>query len=53
MNPDWSAAPQEGFLARYNALQAAAADEASAGLGAPTKARLSLARFLIGQGFEL
>ena len=52
MNPDWSAVPPEGFLARYNDLQAAAADEASAGLGAPTKARLSLARFLIGQGLS-
>lgn len=52
MNPDWSAAPPEGFLTRYNDLQAAAADEAAAGLGAPTKARLSLARFLIGQGLS-
>ena len=52
MNPDWSAAPSEGFLARYSDLQAAAADEAAAGLGAPTKARLSLARFLIGQGLS-
>ncbi len=50
MNPDWSATPPEGFLARYNALQSAAADEADAGAGAPTKARLSLARFLVGQG---
>ena len=50
MNPDWAIAPKEGFLARYNDLQAAAADEANAGLGAPTKARLALARFLIGQG---
>jgi len=52
MNPDWSATPPEGFMARYNALQAAAADEAAAGLGAPTKARLALARFLIGQGLS-
>ncbi len=52
MNPDWSAPPKEGFLARYNALQVAAADEANAGLGAPTKARLALARFLIGQGLS-
>ena len=50
MNPDWSNTPQEGFLARYNALQAAAADEGQGGAGAPTKARLALARFLIGQG---
>ncbi len=50
VNPDWSAVPPEGFLPRYNALQAAAADEAQGGAGAPTKARLSLARFLVGQG---
>ena len=50
MNPDWSATPAEGFLARYNALQAAAADEGQQGAGAPTRARLSLARFLVGQG---
>jgi tetratricopeptide (TPR) repeat protein len=49
-NPDWSAAPGEGFLARYNALQAAAADEGAGGPSGPTKARLSLARFLVGQG---
>ena len=49
MNPDWAAAPQEGFLARYNALQAAAADEGQGGPGSTTKARLALARFLIGQ----
>ncbi len=50
INPDWSAAPPEGFLARYNALQMAAADEGQQGAGAPIKARLSLARFLAGQG---
>ena len=50
VNPDWSATPDEGFLARYNALQAAAADEAQGGPTGPTKARLSLARFLVGQG---
>ncbi len=52
MNPDWSASPQEGFLPRYNALQVAAADEASIGAAAPTKARLALARFLVGQGLN-
>ncbi len=52
MNADWSAAPKEGFLTRYNDLQTAAADEAQLGVGAPTKARLSLARFLVGQGLS-
>jgi hypothetical protein len=49
MNADWSATPAEGFLPRYNALQAAAADEGSLGPAASTKARLALARFLVGQ----
>ncbi|HTN39808.1 MAG TPA: tetratricopeptide repeat protein, partial [Asticcacaulis sp.] len=49
MNADWSATPAEGFLPRYNALQAAAADEASLGPAAATKARMALARFLVGQ----
>jgi len=49
MNADWSTPPAEGFLARYNALQAAAADEGSLGPAAATKARLALARFLVGQ----
>jgi hypothetical protein len=52
MNADWSAAPPEGFLARYNRLQATAADEASQGSAAPTKARLALARFLVGQNLS-
>ncbi|MGZ3298841.1 MAG: tetratricopeptide repeat protein, partial [Asticcacaulis sp.] len=52
MNPDWSNPPAEGFLARYNDLQAAAADEAQGGAGAPTKSRLALARFLVGQGLS-
>lgn len=52
MNPDWSVPPQEGFLARYNALQVAAADEAQLGPNAATKARLALARFLVGQGLS-
>lgn len=52
VNADWAAAPQEGFLARYSALQAAAADEVQGGANAPTKARLALARFLVGQGLS-
>ncbi|MGA9657537.1 MAG: tetratricopeptide repeat protein, partial [Asticcacaulis sp.] len=52
INPDWAATPQEGFLSRYNALQAAAADEAQLGATATSKARLSLARFLVGQGLS-
>ncbi|MFT4076290.1 MAG: tetratricopeptide repeat protein [Asticcacaulis sp.] len=52
MNADWSAAPPEGFLVRYNRLQVAAADEASQGSTAPTKARLALARFLVGQNLS-
>ena len=52
MNADWSAAPAEGFLVRYNALQATAADEASLGPAAATKARLALARFLVGQNLN-
>ncbi|MDV6330546.1 tetratricopeptide repeat protein [Asticcacaulis sp. 201] len=52
MNPDWSVTPPEGFLPRYNALQAAAADEGNLGSAAPTKARLALARFLVGQGLN-
>ncbi len=50
INPDWSTAPEEGFLTRYSALQAAAADEAQGGADAKTEARLALARFLVGQG---
>jgi hypothetical protein len=52
MNADWSATPAEGFLPRYNALQAAAADEGSLGPAAATKARLALARFLVGQNLN-
>ena len=52
INADWSTSPAEGFLARYNALQVAAADEGQAGPGAPTTARLALARFLMGQGLS-
>ena len=52
MNPDWSAKPEEGFLARYSALQVAAADEAQLGAAGPNTARLALARFLVGQGMN-
>ena len=52
MNSDWSKTPAEGFLPRYTALQMAAADESQLGAGAPTKARLALARFLIGQNLS-
>ncbi len=52
VNADWSATPEEGFLARYSELQAAAADEVQGGANAPTKARLALARFLVGQGMS-
>lgn len=51
-NPSWSDTPNEGFLPRYNALQAAAADEAQGGVTGPTTARLALARFLVGQGMS-
>jgi tetratricopeptide (TPR) repeat protein len=44
--------PMSGFLSRYNQLQQQAADEADKGIGATTGARLSLARFLIGQGLN-
>ncbi|EGF91189.1 tetratricopeptide repeat family protein [Asticcacaulis biprosthecium C19] len=50
INAEWSETPSEGFLARYNALQARAADETQQGATAPSKARLAMARFLIGQG---
>lgn len=52
MNPDWSVKPEEGFLNRYNGLQVAAADEAQLGPAGPNKARLALARFLVGQGMH-
>lgn len=44
--------PMSGFLGRYNQLQQQAADEADKGIGATTGARLSLARFLVGQGLN-
>lgn len=49
-NTDWAARPEEGFLARYSALQVVAADEAQLGPNAGTKGRLALARYLVGQG---
>jgi tetratricopeptide (TPR) repeat protein len=48
---DWAHTRSGGFIARYDALMAAAAAEgakAQAEQGAPTGARMALARFLIG-----
>jgi tetratricopeptide (TPR) repeat protein len=45
---NWSRTGSGGFLARYDALQAAAADEVNQGKDAPVAARMGLARFLIG-----
>jgi tetratricopeptide (TPR) repeat protein len=45
---DWSKTGSGGFLARYDALQAAAADEAGKGKDAGMSARMGLARFLVG-----
>ena len=44
----WGQAKGADFLPAYNRLQVAAADEAQGGADISTKARLSLARFLIG-----
>jgi tetratricopeptide (TPR) repeat protein len=44
----WGRTGGAGFLARYDALQTAAADETNQGKDAPTAARMALARFLIG-----
>ena len=44
----WSKTGAGGFLARYDALVAAASQEAGKGRGAGVQARLGLARFLIG-----
>lgn len=44
----WARTPPGGFLARYGALKALAAEEAGQGPGAPTDARIGLARFLVG-----
>jgi tetratricopeptide (TPR) repeat protein len=45
---NWSKTGSGGFLARYDALQAAAADEGGRGAGAGMNARMGLARFLVG-----
>ena len=45
---NWSKTGSGGFLARYDALQAAAADEAGKGKDAGMNARMGLARFLVG-----
>jgi tetratricopeptide (TPR) repeat protein len=44
----WSKTGSGGFLARYDALQAAAADEVNRGKDAGVAARMGLARFLVG-----
>ncbi|HXQ46884.1 MAG TPA: endoglucanase, partial [Caulobacteraceae bacterium] len=44
----WSKTGAGGFVARYDALQSAAADEAAKGKDAPMLARMGLARFLVG-----
>jgi len=44
----WSKTGVGGFVARYDALQGAAADEAAKGKDAPMLARMGLARFLVG-----
>jgi tetratricopeptide (TPR) repeat protein len=45
---NWSKTGSGGFLARYDALQTAAADEAGGGKDAGMNARMGLARFLVG-----
>jgi tetratricopeptide (TPR) repeat protein len=45
---NWSKTGPGGFVARYDALQSAAATEAGAGRDAGVDARMGLARFLIG-----
>ncbi|MFA7645727.1 MAG: endoglucanase [Phenylobacterium sp.] len=44
----WARTGSGGFLARYNALLDAAAEETAKGAEAPAAARLALARFLVG-----
>lgn len=44
----WPKTGPDGFLARYNDLFAAAAEESDRGRNAPTADRLALARFLVG-----
>jgi tetratricopeptide (TPR) repeat protein len=50
----WSKLGPGGFLARYNQLNAAVADEINKGKSAGVQARLGLARFLVGSelGYE-
>jgi tetratricopeptide (TPR) repeat protein len=51
ISPDWAKTAPQGFLKQYDALMAAASVEtaqASPGAPAPNKARMQLARFLIG-----
>lgn len=45
---NWSKTGDGGFMARYDALQAAAGTEAAAGKDAGVAARMGLARFLLG-----
>jgi|KBSSwiStaDraftv2_1062776.scaffolds.fasta_scaffold05468_7 tetratricopeptide (TPR) repeat protein len=45
---NWPKTGTGGFLARYNALFAAAADEQAKGRDAPVEARMAFARFLVG-----
>jgi len=44
----WSKTGSGGFLARYDALQAAAGDEEGRGKDAPMTVRMGFARFLVG-----
>ncbi len=44
----WSRTGEGGFVRRYDDLLARAAEEGGAGRGAPTSARMGLARFLVG-----
>ena len=45
---DWARTGSGGFIARYDALVSAAADEMGKGSAAPVAARMALARFLVG-----
>ena len=45
---EWSQTGPGGFIARYDGLQGAVADEVSRGKDAGVKSRMGLARFLIG-----
>jgi tetratricopeptide (TPR) repeat protein len=50
IDEDWSKTGPGGFLARYDSLGAAVADELSHGPNSPATAHLALARFLVGSG---